>query len=63
LLKLTLRHQAGQVKRRLQEMVQLVIAKIEALMQTARDNYGVDPSSSWSSTWARRRSFTIHCSA
>ena len=24
-------------------MVQLVIAKIEALMQTARDNYGVDP--------------------
>jgi hypothetical protein len=29
--------------RRLQEMVQLVISKIEALMQTARDNYSVDP--------------------
>ena len=34
---------SGLNERRLQGMVQFVLSKIEALMQTARDNYSVDP--------------------
>jgi hypothetical protein len=30
-------------ERSLQAMIQFVLSKIEAIMQTARDNYGVDP--------------------
>ncbi len=33
----------SQTKRRSREMVQLILSKIEALMQSARENYNVDP--------------------